>query len=92
MAIQKTKTLANGMTGNYWKITSVSVDKQSMKLKVTMALFVAQANTATSPIPTTNKLFTFTVTKVDLMGDLVALCYASIKAKNDPDLTGGTDV
>lgn len=100
MAIQKTKTLANGVTGNYWKITQVSVDKQSMTATATIALFTDAAHTNTSPITGTNKQYKMPVTKAQLTGDITAAAYTSIKAQastftngkdKDPDLAGGTD-
>lgn len=91
MAIQKSKTLTNGSTGNYFKITKTTVDKQAMTVTCILSLFTDAAHTATSPLDYT-KVFKNTATKQQLSGDILALCYTNIKAKNDPDLTGGTDV
>lgn len=91
MAIQKSKTLANGATGNYWKVTQAKVDKQAMKVRATMSLFVDQAHSVIASL-NSNKIFNISVTKAQLSGDVIALCYTQIKTLNDPDLSGGTDV
>ena len=39
MALQKTKNLANGSEGNYWKITSISIDRISGEATYVISLF-----------------------------------------------------
>ena len=81
MAIQKTLTLPNGTSGNYWKITSVTIDKISMSVSFTVSLFFDKAvSDAKNPSLGVQKHFSFSVTKTDLVGDLVAFGYAHIKA------------
>jgi hypothetical protein len=81
MALSKTKTLSNGETGNYWKITSFSVNKQAMTITYQLSLFVSQSYTTTSPIKGTTKTFTFPITKTQLAGDVIALGYTNILTK-----------
>lgn len=81
MALLKSKTMANGESGNYWKITSYNVNKQTMTITYCLGLFVSNGFTATSPIKGTNKILSFPVTKIELAGDLIALGYANILAK-----------
>ncbi len=81
MALQNTKAMANGESGNYWKITGFSINKQSMTVTYSVNLFVAQQYSATSPIKGTNKTFTFSATKSEMAGDMIAWGYAQILAK-----------
>lgn len=90
MSLQKTITLPNGISGNYLKIDAYAVDRNNLQLNVRLSLFVSEQYKDTAPIR--NKEYTFTVTKEELQGDVVALGYAKIKAKNDPELDGAIDV
>lgn len=80
MAIQKSKTLASGATGNYWKVTSVTVNKQTMTLSAMMSLFMDSTHSTSASLGLT-KSFSFPVTKTDLSGDLIALAYKKINAQ-----------
>lgn len=43
MAIIKSKTLANGSSGNYWRILNITIDRQGFKVNTQVALFKDQA-------------------------------------------------
>lgn len=82
MAIQKSKTLSNGAVGNYWKITQLSIDRMSKNLVCVISLFSDKAHAdAKAPNLGLNKTYSFSITKSDLVGDLVELSYTKIKAK-----------
>lgn len=95
MAIQKSKTLPNGAYGNYWKITKIMLDKQTMIANCTLSLFTSQTQTNGASLGF-NKVYRIPVTKQQLAGDLISLCYAGIKAqsitKSDEDILGGANV
>lgn len=106
MALQKSKTLSNGSSGDYWKIIEMSCDRQRMKCTFKIALFmskdIAMARSGDLGII---KTFSFSATREQLAGDLAALGYALIKAKanemvsrlgredapSDPDLANAVD-
>lgn len=106
MAIRKIKNLPNGISGDYWKVTSVSLDKPALKLTCTIALFKDENQTVPLKM---SKTFKFKIEPDQVDGDLVALSYTLIKgrantmvkvlfSKNndlieaDPDLAHGEDV
>jgi len=39
MPIQKEKTLRSGSVGNYWRITTITIDRQNLKIIGEIALF-----------------------------------------------------
>ena len=51
MAIQKSKTLLNGVTGDYWRITTIAIDRQRLKIKGQIALFLDAAASNEGCIP-----------------------------------------
>lgn len=82
MAIQKTKTLSNGATGNYWKIISEVYDKVTLQSTYIIALFTDKAHSdAGNPSLGLNKTYIFTFTRLELQGNRTLLGYTSIKAK-----------
>lgn len=89
MAIQKSKTLANGASGNYWKITSESYDKPSFKCSWIITLFCDKAHAdAGAPSLGFSKTYTHTATKEELSGDRTALGYKKIKEKASSFIKG----
>ncbi len=81
MALKKTVEQASGVSGEYWKITSINVDKKRMQLVVTISLFKDKA-AADSDKASLNRVgFTFPVVKDELDSDLFALGYEKIKAE-----------
>lgn len=81
MAIQKTKTLPNGAQGNYWKITSIAIDRQASKIDAKIALFKDKATSdAGAPALGAIKHFSFPCVKSELSADVVELCYIKIMA------------
>jgi|ERR1700677_1000945 len=100
MAIQKSKTLINGTTGNYWKITSITVDKQKMVATCVISLFLSSAKSNSVPMAR-GRAYKVAVTKEQLAGDITAVCYTSLKTQaaklirgqpTDSDIAGGIDV
>jgi len=94
MAIQKSKILDNGATGNYWKINAVTITKNSMNIYFGLVLYADKDHGDSGSPGLLLKDFNFPITKDQLSGDIVALGYTSIKAMNpeDSDLAGGVDV
>jgi hypothetical protein len=82
MALSKTKTLANGSSGNYWKITSAQVDKNKMQVTYTLSLYATQA-LADAGAPSLGLSYSFkaTFTKAQMQTDLIQLGYTTIMAQ-----------
>jgi len=82
MGLEKTKTLPNGTSGKYWKITALNCDKVNLKVTFHISLFINKAHSdAKGSSLDITKVFHFTCTSLELSGDLTALGYAKIKAK-----------
>lgn len=80
MAIEKSKTLPNGASGNYWRITQLDIDKVTLSMNCTISLFFDHAHsTSKAPNLGLNKQFKFSVLREDLNGDVTALAYTKIK-------------
>lgn len=88
MAIQKSKTLPNGVTGDYWRITQVSIVSTNMTFNVTISLFLSQAAFMAGAKPlTSNKIYRLTFTGPDLVGDIIATTYGKVKAQASATVT-----
>lgn len=80
MALLKDKTLLNGSTGNYWKITSETYDKISLQCTWIIALFKDQdICTAGNPSLGLEKTYIYMASDVELAGDRTLLGYIQIK-------------
>lgn len=82
MALKKNIVLANGASGEYWKITNISIDKKKLSASFTISLFKDQehADNDSPPIGpsySANEIFS----KELLAGDVTALGYELIKSK-----------
>lgn len=93
MALLKQKTLSNGVSGEYWRLTSVSVCKTGVAFRVfcKLELYVNEAHKLTTPISGVSIMTSFEASSHDVAGNVVALCYEKIKEKNYPDLVGAVD-
>lgn len=87
MALVKSKTLSNGATGNYWKITKDSYDRQSGKMKVTIALFMDKAHANAHAGLGVEKIFEFAMTTNEATGNRIAFAYNKIKERANTMLT-----
>lgn len=82
MAIQKTKTLPNGTSGNYWKITQVLCNKQTKVCSFEISLYLTkELADAGAPPLSVKKVFSSAVSAVDMTGNMIALGYTTIKAQ-----------
>lgn len=83
MAIQKTKTMSNGAVGNYWRIMSINIDRQNLRIAGKIALFKdAAASAAGSPPLGEQKTFRFDFTMAEFAAspNAIAFVYNKIKA------------
>ncbi len=82
MAIQKSKSLSNGASGNYWKITSITVDKTALLITAIINLFMDQTHgqAKTSDLGL-SKTYVLPFVAADLEENIVALTYAKLLAK-----------
>lgn len=94
MAIQKDKSLDNGVSGNYWKIAQVIINKIDMHAHYQLCLYLDQAHADQGQRLGCDKDFTFEITKDQLDKNMIGLGYDNIKAMDpiDDDLKGGQDV
>jgi hypothetical protein len=82
MALSKAKTMANGASGNYWKITSAVVNKKNMSVVWTLTLFMDKAHAdAGSPLGSSYQFTCLGLTKAQLAMDILALGYVNIMAQ-----------
>lgn len=91
MALIKSKTLKNGQTGGYWKITVCTPSYQTMQVSYTLELFTSKAYSKVESLGGTKKLFSFTLTKAEMAGDLRAIGYTKILAKANHIVKAATD-
>lgn len=105
MALQKEKTLASGVSGNYWRVSMLQFDRSTMSLEMQVSLY-KDSTPNLAPLGVHHR-FKFTITQQEIVGNLVAWAYTKIKdyAESDipnldgngthkgcEDLVGATDV
>lgn len=94
MAFLKSKTLPNGVTGEYWRITNVVLSKTGSTVKVycKLSLYVSAATKDAHPVDSAGLTINFDTTMQAAVGNLIELCYQKISEKNFPDLEGAQAV
>lgn len=97
MALQKSKTLDSGVSGDYWRFTSFHAERFSgptITATWNIALFKDSATSAAGGTSLgLTKTYTFPVTSMEVGGDMRALGYTKILAKAGttvPVIGGGT--
>jgi hypothetical protein len=84
MALQKEKTLSNGATGNYWRISTLQFNRATMKLDMVISLY---KDSTPSLAPLSNgHLVSAVLSQQELTGNLVAMAYNKIKAFANSDV------
>lgn len=81
MAITKAKTMANGAQGDYWRILTITLDRQTFTATGQIALFKDQATSnAGAPHLGLIKTFKFPYTNMALMAapSIIAFVYGKI--------------
>lgn len=83
MPIQKSKTLPSGVTGDYWRIMTITIDRQRLKIRGQIALFLnaAASNEGRPPIGA-HKSFEFPLVLAEIAPptNLIAYMYDKIIA------------
>lgn len=90
MAIIKSKTLPSGVSGDYWRITSILFDRQNFKATGTIGLFKDQAASAAGKphIGLTKSFhFSFTITDLSMPSNIIALVYSKIMQQAEMEVT-----
>lgn len=95
MAIHKSKTLKNGVVGDYWKLTKLSIDLVALTTNFELSLYLdsTHGNDGVSG-PIYRKQYSTNVTLAQIMSGSVAGLYSNILAKANtmvPTLGGGDD-
>lgn len=84
MAIEKEKTLPSGSTGNYWRLTSINIDRQNLRIMAVIALFKDAAASAAGKPPIgdyKNFNFNFTMAEFAAAPNAIAFAYGKIIEK-----------
>lgn len=83
MAIQKTKNLPNGTSGNYWRIEDIAINRPSLLVVVSVALYL-DASHAASGAPNLGlvKHFRFNLLTSELTGsNIISTLYTKIRTQ-----------
>lgn len=89
MALQKEKVLASGVSGNYWRVSVLYFERDTMSLQMRLSLY-KDSTPGLTPLGIHHD-FKFTITQQEIVGNLVAWAYNKIKdyAESDvPNLNG----
>lgn len=79
MALQKTKNLANGTSGNYWRIYTASFNRETLAVECTLKLYLDKTHADAGATSLGEiKSFKFSVSPSDLTGDIRVLVYTKI--------------
>lgn len=83
MAIQKSKNLKSGIEGNYWRITRISVEVDSLQVTLELALFKDKQSSDDGKDPIlTGKNYQIPFTREELLsGNMLALGYQRIMGR-----------
>lgn len=106
MAIQKTKELKNGVSGEYWRITRVHIDVNTLLTTLDLSLYLDKTSSDAGKAPISRtKSYKFVFTRDELLGgNFLALGYQKILDKansvvpplfpkpGDPDLVFDPDL
>lgn len=90
MAIQKTKVMANGHSGNYWRMLSIHLDRQSLKAVGRIALFKDKETSDAGGQPMgCIKDFRFSFTMLEFLSapNAIAFTYTKIRTKAETLIT-----
>jgi len=84
-AFQKEKTLASGVTGNYWAVSHMSFRRSTMTVDLVVSLY--KDNTpGLTPLGPSHK-FSFVITPQEITGNLISWAHTKILAYADSDIT-----
>lgn len=107
MAIQKSKTLPSGVTGNYWRLKNAVIDIDRMEVNMVLGLYLDQTHGTNGSASIMSKHVKLGITQQQLATGSLANAYQRIldqanedipgffgqgTRKFDPDLAGGTIV
>lgn len=75
MPIQKSKILANGVSGDYWRIRKIEVDTDTLNTTFRIWLYLNKSASDTNKAPLAkNKTYSFIFTQEELLsGNLIGL-------------------
>ncbi len=85
MALLKSKTLSNGITAEYWRISHYLVNKKAGFVTYTLDLFVDEDQIVSLNLA---KKATIKLTEEELEGDLISIGYTKIKDIIDSNIVG----
>jgi hypothetical protein len=94
MPLQKSKELDNGITGNYWVITAISVDMIYSKSSFKVSMYLDSSSYTSGKTPVSHNYyefngseFPFTLANMQASEmDMIALAYSTVAVH--PDFSG----
>jgi hypothetical protein len=93
MAMQLTTVLNSGVSGNYWKISDIYIQRDIQQISITMSLYLSQScrQQNMSPLTTSNYLINGSVcSSIVSSADIIQVLYDYLKLL--PEFAGETDV
>lgn len=90
MAIEKSKTLLSGVTGNYWRVTSITIDRQNKFCIGRIGLFKDKATSDAGGIPlgaVKSFQFAFTLSELAAATNIIAFAYSKIVAYAEEEIS-----
>lgn len=76
---------------NYWRLTEVSADRKNNKLKCCINLYLCKGSAQSGKRHIKNQYYMFPLLPGEANDNLIALCYAKIKALETGVLVGAVD-
>lgn len=96
MAIQKSKTLASGVVGNYWRLTHLDINVDGGFGNLTLGLFLDSTHGNNGSKSVFSKTYTFPITLAGLASGSISNAYVNILAKANSSVAnisgGGTHI
>lgn len=92
MAIRKSKTLDNGVSGNYWKIVQTTLNVLERKCSWMLQLFLDETYKNSKGLEEFKVFYKSELSSVDMNKDLRALGYTTLKEIQYIDLEDAEDV
>lgn len=80
MALIKEKIFPNGISGNYWKVTGLTLDLLTDQGSIRLDLYKDSEAEAPLKLPGSTKNFKFQIDHVNVMNNTLAAAYPKIKA------------
>lgn len=85
MPFQKEKSLASGVSGNYWAVSDLRFNRSSMMVELVVSLY-KDSTPGLTPLGLSHK-FTFEITPQEITGNLISWAHTKILTYANSDIT-----